>query len=344
MNLNQICIPKGKEIKSLADLTSIERALALSSVKYNTTLKADAETVYLAPEVIADAVLMVGCVIDQVCALPTALTATEYIFRTSCKLCLPDLKPNERKAFGISTGANPEPTTALETRYENSFIQNILTSTRKINWLGSTAYVAANLANAALLPNYKLTNGIWTRLAALTPAAPHFVITKNAETTKVLQLTWTQLEVLAVIDGMMALQSPTLRLVTDDMKVVVLTNEMYDRLIYAMKNESFSLCCVGKLASQISGGVEIVTIQYGDLTLIKYDELSAAIRDLALVGTAWNLPNRAILMLGLPIVNYTEQGTFNSKSEPTTGSWEASYGLTTAIVDPYPGDFYVLGY
>ena len=135
-----------------------------------------------------------------------------------------------------------------------------------------------------------------------------------------------------------------MKLVVDTEKYVWLTVEMYDALIHAMKSESLSLCCVGTLASQVSGGKEIVTIKYGDLTLIKYDEFSAAIRDLALVGTAWNLPNRAILALGLPIVNYIESGSFEEDFKPTTGAYEASYGLTTAIVEPYPGDFYVVGY
>lgn len=342
--LNQVCIPKGKVIEGTLDLSSIEKALSLSSVKYNTTIKADEDSVFLAPEVIADAVAMVGCEISEACALPTVLVAKIYNFREGCELCLSDMTSNEKKAFGMSV-ANPQPTAALSARYENRFIQNILNSTRKINWLGNTSYIAANLANAALLPNYTKINGIWTNLVALSPAPPHFVITKNAQTTKPLQTTWaTAAEVLAVFDGMLAIQSPTMQLLPDTQKYIWSTNEMYDRLIYAMKSESFSLCCVGKLASQVSGGVEIPTIQYGDLTIIKYTELTAAIRDLALVGTAWNLPNRAVLALGLPIVNYVESGNFNEKFEPTTGAYEASYGLTTAIVDPYPADFYVLGY
>jgi len=344
--LNEVCIPKGKIIDGVVDLTSIEKALALSSVKYNTTIKADADSVFLAPEVIADAVAMVGCVIAESCDLPTVLEADEYNFMAGCNLCLNELTANERKAFGMST-AKPAPTASLSSRYENRFIQNILNSTRKINWLGNTAYIAANLADAALLPNYTKVDGIWTKLVALSPDAPHYsgnMAAKNALLTKTAQTTWTAAEVLADIDGMRDLQSETMRLVVDTEKFVWLTNEMYDALIYAMKSESFSLCCVGKLASQVAGGVEIVTIQYGDLTLVKYDELTAAIHDLALVGSAWNLPNRAVLALGLPIVNYVEQGSFEEDFKPTTGNYEASYGLTTALVDPYPGDFYVVGY
>lgn len=344
--LNEICIPKGKIVEGVVDLTSIEAALTLSSVKYNTTLKADADSVFLAPEVIADAVAMVGCEITESCDLPSVLVAEEYNFMASCSLCLNELTPNERKAFGMST-AKPVPTAALSTRYENRFIQNILNSTRKINWLGNKAYIAANLANAALLPNYIKADGIWTKIVALAPDAPHYagiIAAKNAELTKALQTTWTATEVLDSIDAMRALQSDTMKLVVDTEKFVWLTVEMYDALIYAMKSESFSLCCVGKLASQVEGGVEVVTIQYGDLTLVKYDEFSAAIRDLALVGDAWNLPNRAILALGLPIVNYIEQGSFEEEFKAVTGAYDASYGLTTAIVEPYPGDFYVVGY
>lgn len=344
--INQVCIPKGKIVNGIPDLSSIESALALDSVKYNTTLQADVDSVFLAPEVIADAVAMVGCVIDQSCDLPEVLIAEEYNFMAGCTLCLNELTSNEKKVFGMST-AKPAPTAALSSRYESRFIQNILNSTRKINWLGSKAYVAANLANAALLPNYVKADGIWTKIVALSPDAPHYagdIAAKNALLTKTAQTTWTGQEVLDVIDAMRGLQSDTMKLVVDTEKFVWLTVEMYDALIYAMKSESFSLCCVGTMASQVSGGKEIVTIMYGDLTLIKYDEFSAAIRDLALVDVAWNLPNRAILALGLPIVNYIESGSFEEDFKPTTGAYEASYGLTTAIVEPYPGDFYVVGY
>ena len=344
--LNEVCIPKGKIVDGVVDLSSIENALALDSVKYNTTIKADADSVFLAPEVIADAVAMVGCVIAESCDLPEVLTAEEYNFMAGCNLCLNELTPNERKVFGMST-AKPVPTAALSSRYENRFIQNILNSTRKINWLGDKAYIDANLANAALLPNYVKADGIWTKIAALAPAAPHYagiIAEKNAQLTIALQTTWTAQEVLDSIDAMRALQSNTMKLVVDTEKYVWLTVEMYDALIYAMKSESFSLCCVGTLASQVIGGKEIATIMYGDLTLIKYDEFSAAIRDLALVGGAYNLPNRAVLALGLPIVNYIESGSFEEGFKATTGAYEASYGLTTAIVEPYPGDFYVVGY
>ena len=344
--INEVCIPKGKTVDGIPDLSSIELALALDSVKYNTTLQADVDSVFLAPEVIADAVAMVGCVIAESCDLPTVLIAEEYNFMAGCNLCLNEMTSNEKKVFGMST-AKPVPTASLSSRYESRFIQNILNSTRKINWLGNKAYVAANLANAALLPNYVKADGIWTKLVALVPDAPRYsgvIAAKNAQTTIALQTTWTGADVLTAIDGMRALQSQTMKLVVDTQKYVWLTVEMYDALIYAMKSESFSLCCVGTLASQVSGGKEIVTIMYGDLTLIKDDEFSAAIRDLALVGTAYNLPNRAILALGLPIVNYIESGSFEEEFKATTGAYQASYTLTTAIVDPFPGDFYVVGY
>jgi hypothetical protein len=344
--LNQVCIPKGKILEGVVNLTSMEKALELSSVKYNTTLKVDEDSLFLAPQVIADAVAMVNCTITESCSLPTVLEADQYTFDAGCNLCLTNLTSNERKAFGIST-AKPKPTPALEAYYEKQFVNNILNSTRKINWLGNTAYIAANLANAALLPNYTKENGIWTDLVALSPAAPHFggvIATKNALTTKVAQTTWTGTEVLAAIDGMLALQSQTMAMVVDTEKFVWITTEMYQALINEMKVKSFDLCCVGVLASQVVGGVETPFIQYGDIKIVNYPEFTAAIRDLALVGTAWNLPNRAILALGLPNINYVEQGEFASDYDEVTGAYKASYGLTTAIVDPYPGDFYVLGY
>lgn len=344
--LNQVCIPAGKVINGVVDLNSMEKALELSSVKYNTTLKVDEDTLFIAPEVIADAVAMVNCTITESCSLPTVLEADKYTFDAGCNLCLTNLTSNERKAFGMSL-AKPKPTPAFEARFEKKFVLDVLNSTRKINWLGNTAYIAANLANAALLPNYTKANGIWTDLIALSPAAPHFggiIATKNALTTKAAQTTWTGDEVLAAIDGMVALQSATMRMVVDTEKYVWLTTEMYAALINSMKVKSFDLCCVGTLASQVAGGVEVPFIQYGDLKLVNYPEFTAAIQDLALVGSAWNLPNRAVLALGLPNINYIEQGEFASDYDEVTGAYKASYGLTTAIVDPYPGDFYVLGY
>lgn len=344
--LNQVCIPKGKVIDGIVDLTAIEKALSLDSVKYNTTMKADEDSIFLAPEVIADAVAMVGCEIVEACDLPNVLESDQYTFMAGCNLCLNEMTSNEKKAFGMNV-SKPEPTAALTSRYENRFIMNIMNSTRKINWLGNKAYTAANLANAALLPNYKKVDGLWTKLVAMSPAAPHYtglMATKNALTTKAAQTAWTATEVLSVIDGMKALQSQTMAAVVDTAKYVYLTDEMYNALISEMRLKSFDLCCVGTLASQVSGGVEVSTIMYGDITLIKYSEFSAAIRDLALVGTAWNVPNRAILALGLPNINYTEQGSFEEEFIAVTGMYRASYSLTTAVVDPYGADFYVLGY
>ena len=344
--LNQVCIPSGKILEGVVDLTSMEKALELSSVKYNTTLKVDEDTLFIAPQVIADAVAMINCEITESCALPTVLEADKYTFDAGCKICLTNLTSNERKAFGMSL-AKPKPTEAFESYYENQFIKNVLNSTRKINWLGNTAYGGANLENIALFANYTKVDGIWTKLAALSPAASHYtglIASKNAQLTKVLQTTWTAADVLASIDAMLLLQSTTMRMIIDTEKYIWITVEMYQALINEMKSKSFDLCCVGTLASQVAGGVETAFIQYGDIKIVKYDELSAAIRDLALVGSAWNLPNRAILALGLPNVNYIEQGEFSSDYKETTGAYEASYGLTTALVDPYPGDFYVLGY
>jgi len=133
-------------------------------------------------------------------------------------------------------------------------------------------------------------------------------------------------------------------MVVDTEKYVWITSEMYQALINSMKIKSFDLCCVGKLESQVNGDVAVTTIQYGDITIVKFEELTAAIHDLALVDVAWNLPNRAVLALGLPNINYVEQGEFASFYDEVTANYKASYGLTTAIVDPYPGDFYVLGY
>ena len=344
--LNEVCIPKGKLINGIPDLSSIELALAHDSVKYNTTLQVDEDSLFEAPTVIADAVAMVDCTITETVDFPDVLESRQYTFTDGRKKCFAELSSNQKKMYGMNV-SKPVPTAKWSEKIEGTLVPNILNSTRKINWLGNKAYIAANLANAALLPNYTMVDGIWTKLVALSPDAPHYaggIAAKNALLTKTAQTTWTGQEVLNVIDAMRGLQSDTMKLVVDTEKYVWLTIEMYDALIYAMKSESFSLCCVGKLASQVSGGKEIVTIMYGDLTLIKYDEFSAAIRDLALVGTAWNLPNRAILALGLPIVNYTESGTFAEDFKATTGNYEASYGLTTAIVEPYPGDFYVVGY
>lgn len=345
--LNQICIPAGKVINDIVDLTALERAIELSNVKYNTTFKADEDEVFISPEILVDAVAMVGCEIEQSCDLPLVLEAEQYNFMTGCNLCLNDMTSNEKKAFGMSFTSRPEPTPRLEARYENQFNMSMLVSTRKINWLGNKSYVEANLANPLLLPNYKKADGIWTKIMALEPDAPHYtglVATKNAAATKALQTAWTAEEVLTVIDGMLALQSLTMATILDSLKYVWITSEMYDALIHSMKLKSFDLCCVGTLESQEVGGVRTEIIEYGDLKIVKYDEFTQAIRDLALVSGAWNLPNRAVLALGLPNINYTEQADFASEFHEVTGKWEASSSLTTAIVDPYPGDFYVVAY
>ena len=349
--LNEICIPEGKEINDILDLASIVQLLVLDSAKYNTTIQVDEDSVFISPEVLKDASLMVGCTITDSCDLPAVLETQQYNLMQGCNLCLSELTSNEKKAFGINFKGRPAPTPKLENRYENQFNLSLLYTSRKVNWLGDTTYVLSNLSAAAqsagLLDAYKKADGIWTKLMALNPDAPHFgglVATRNALTTKAAQTTWTGDEVLAVIDGMLALQSPTMAMMPDTEKNVWITSEMYDALIHSMKVKSFDLCCVGKLDSQVVGGKPVVTIIYGDITIIKYEELTAAIHDLALVGAAWNLPNRAVLALGLPNVNYTEQVDFASKFEDVTMEYSASSSLTTALVDPYPGDFYVTAY
>lgn len=349
--LNEICIPEGKVIEDILDLTTIEQAIILDSAKYNTTIQADEDSVFISPEVLVDASIMVGCTITDSCDLPTVLETDQYNLMEGCNLCLNELSSNQKKAFGINFKGRPAPTPKLEARYENSFNMSLLYTSRKVNWLGDTTYVLANLSAAAqaagLLAAYTKVDGIWTKLMDLTPDAPHFggvVATKNALLTPAAQTAWTADEVLAAIDGMKALQSTTMQLLPDTLKYVWLTSEMYDTLINSMKVKSFDICCVGTLATQVVGGKEVITIKYGDLTLVKYEELSAAIRDLALVGTALNLPNRAVLALGLPNVNYTEQTDFESEFKPVTGNYSASSSLTTAIVDPYPGAFYVTAY
>jgi hypothetical protein len=84
--LNQVCIPKGKIIDGIVNLTSMEKALELSSVKYNTTLKVDEDSLFIAPQVIADAVAMVNCTITESCSLPTVLEADQYTFDAGCQL------------------------------------------------------------------------------------------------------------------------------------------------------------------------------------------------------------------------------------------------------------------
>lgn len=341
--LNQVCIEKGKIVDGIVDLSAMEEALSISSVRYNTTLKVDEDSIFLAPSLLKDAIAFSGCDITASCTLPSVLEAKQYTFNAGCNVCLKEMKSNEKKAFGINV-SRPEPTDKLKKWYEDEFILGSLFSTRKINWLGSKDYTAANLINPDLLNNYKLVDGLWTRLVAMSPAPSRFTITENALTTKQSQTAWTSAEVLAVVDGMLGLQSTTLKTVVDSEKTMAITEEMYDALIFQMKNKSFDLCCVGTLQSQETGGQKINIIMYGDLKLVRYTELSAAIRDLALVGDAWNIPNRAILMVGLPNVNYTEQGAFEDEFHPVNGKYIASYGLTTALVDPYPADFYVLGY
>lgn len=344
--LNQVCIPKGKVLNGVVNLTSMEKALEMSSVKYNTTLQVDEDSLFIAPQVVTDAVAMANCTIVDSCELPSVLGARQYTFDAGCQICMTNLTANERKAFGISL-AKPRPTQEFIDYYEKSYTNNILNSTRKINWIGDKSYTSANITNPVLLENYKKQNGIWTDLVTI--GAPHYtgeVAVKNALATKTAQLEWTGSEVLKVIDGMLLLQSPTMGMIVDSEKYVWVTSAMYQALVNDMKNKSFDLCCVGTMESQENGGQRVETIKYGDLTIVKYEELTQAIQDLAnpLAPNAWNLPNRAVLALGLPNVNYVEQGEFATDYDEVTSMFKASYTLTPALVDSYPPDFYVIAY
>lgn len=316
-------------------------ALARATQKYNTSVTLEPNTYMLAPIVITDAILAANCSVVTVCEVPNVIKNTMIQMNEACYICLTDLTLGEFTIYGIDQ-TFPEPTTELERQKARQQAVQLAYSGLKTYWLGNPAYVAGDLNNAALLPAYKKDLGQWGKILANNP--PHYVIPQNAAATEALQMTMTYDQALAILDGVIAAQALSLKLISNSEKTAWMTVEIFD-IIQAQRQKN-------ELA-----GIRFVPIEnefgnfdsfiYRDIQWIKYEHFSAAIRDMkpGTVGTVL-LPHRIILTVGLPTLSFPKplDTTFRSQFYEVSKRWEAGTMLTIMQPEAVAGDYYVVGY
>lgn len=316
-------------------------SLARATNKYNTTVSLKPRTYSLAPIVISDAILAAGCSVTEACSVPSVLKNTKISMNAACTICLTELSDGEIEVYGIDE-FDPEPTTELENQKAREQALQLTYSGMKTYWLGNTAFVAGDLNNPDLLTAYKKDDGQWKKILASNP--PHVVIAENAGVTLADQMAITYDEALAYIDKMIQAQSISMQMIVNSEKTMWMTVEIFD-IIQAQRQKN-------ELA-----GIRFVPIEnefgnfdsfiYRDIQFIKYEHLTAAIKDLkpATAGTLV-LPHRMVLTIGLPQLSFPKpiDSTFSTKFEPVEKSWQAGTILTIMQPEAVAGDYYVVAY
>ena len=333
-------IPVGFELGESNFETQLMAALALQTRKYNTSVSLKANVYSLAPAIIKDAVLSSGCEITQVCPVPNVIKNTRIQMNNGCKICLlTDISDGQEVIYGLDKN-DPVPTAALEADYQRTQAISLSFSLLKTYWLGNKLYVAADLKNPLLLPNYTKDDGQWKKILENTP--PTVVITENAGANAVAQKVSYD-NALLYIDKMIDAQSVSLGMVMNSEKFIWSTVEMFD-VVQAQR------------AKNELAGIRFVQIEnefgnfdaynYRDVTVIKYEHFSNAIKDLAApVGTV-KLPNRMILTIGLPMLSFPLPGenTFKSDFNEATRLYTPTTIGTILHPEAVSGDYYVVAY
>ena len=340
INGNTVTIKKGAKAPTTMDAlikASIERNLA----KYDSTIFAETTDYVFVPMVAGNATVIENCAIVTNCVGEKVIDVSIFEMTDGCNLCIREMTRGAKDLYEINVLNEPSP--ILRQRTTVLQAMNVLNSALKTSWLGNKAYTTSDMASAALLPAYKLENGFWTKLVGLSPAPPNVPITNNALTTPPTQIAISQVQVLDILDAMIAAQSQTLRSIDDAEKVFIVTNEMFQALDAVVRREA--------LTNLLVYGFDQITneryIRYGAFKIYSNNDLSNAIRDLDLVGTGndlLQLPHRAILQIGLPFFGMVNMPVFKEFYKETTSNWEAATTQTVISPNPYGASFYVTAY
>ena len=330
-----------------ADVSTFESELAKGIIehvqKYETTVTLELDTYSDAPTLIADAIMNGDCASIPNSDNPSLIENTFFQITQKESLCLDtEVKvKGKRDYWGLDinkVGITPK----LDSYFAKKQSRNALYSALKTFWLGDKTYVGGDLVNPALLPAYKLDNGQWTKILAVTPA--NVAITQNALATEAAQMVITSAQVLAYVDKMLVAQSKTMKLASNGMKFVWMTPEMYD-VVAAEREKNIIAGLTLQNVNTLYGNFE--TIIYKGLQLISFEHFAQAIRDLdpTVVG-ALNQPHRMVLTIGLPKIDFqlTENGNFESYMVPVANTYTAGTTFSVAQPEAVAGDFYVTAY
>lgn len=321
--------------------SKLMEAMSRSLQKYNTAVTLKPNSWSIAPDVIEDAVLLSGCTVPDSCAIPNVVSNSKIRMYAGCNICLNDLSDGEAEVYGIDIN-DPKPSAKLEEVKSRQQAMNLAYSAFKTLWLGDTTFIAADLVNADLLEAYTRDNGIWKKTVG--SGAPHFTIAKNALATEALQLAITGVEARAILDGLIKKQSTTLKMVMDSEKVIQVTTEIYDAIVSEDIDKKQPFYTFQEIDTYWG---KVDALIYKGFLVMKYEHLSAAIRDLApTVAGTLEQPHRAILTVGLPIVEVATSvaNSFRTDFKETTRAWEAVTDAVLMHPDAVAGDFYVVGY
>lgn len=157
-------------------------------------------------------------------------------------------------------------------------------------------------------------------------------------------MTITGVEARAILDEMIKKQSTTLKMILPSEKVFWVTEDLYDAIVAEDTELKLPNYTYAEIDSYFGTTNALI---YKGIILVKYEHLSAAIRDLKKSATgALNLPHRAVLTVGLPVVEFSVgvENSFRSDYKETTRSWEAVTDLVIMHPDALQGDFYVTAY
>lgn len=335
-------VPVGFDMTESNFEVALLAALARATQKYNTSVSLTPNTYSLAPIVISDAILVAGCDVTAACAVPSVLKNTKIQMNEACNICLTDLSEGELVVYGIDPN-NPQPSANLDAQKAKEQAVKLAFSMMKTYWLGNKEYEAGDLNNAALLPAYTKDDGQWFKILASNPA--HVEIAENALATTAAQLAGiTYDEAIAYLDNIIAAQSLSMQMIMNDEKAIWTTTELFD-IIQAQR------------AKNDLAGIRFVPIEnefgnfdsfvYRGFQVVKYEHLSAAIRDIA-SGTegALALPHRAILTVGLPMLSFPvpTDATFNTEFFDVTKAYKAGTLATILHPEAVAGDYYVVAY
>lgn len=334
-------------LKGISDAESVfESELAKGIVeslnKYDTSVSLELDVYTDAPTLVADAIISGDCTAIPASENPNLIENTTFQVISKESLCL-DTESKvkaKRDYWGLDLN-NIGITPKLDSFFAKKQARNALYSAIKTFWIGNKNYVANNLNDPDLLPNYKLDNGQWTKILAETPA--HVTITQNSANTEALQMAITFENVLDYVDKMIVAQSKTMRLSSNSSKFIWMTTEMWD--VVASERERNVLAGLTLQNVNTLFGT-FPTIIYKGLQLISFEHFSQAIRDLKAPAGTLLLPHRMVLTIGLPKIDLqlTEKGNFESYMVPVANTYTAGTTFTVAQPSAVPGDFYVVAY
>lgn len=317
-------------------------AIARQTQKYNTSVTLEPNMYSLAPIVISDATLSADCSVTEACAVPNVLKNTRIQMNDACNICLTNLSEGEIAVYGVDIN-NPKPTAVLDAQKAKEQAIKLSYSMLKTYWLGDTTYIAANLLDAGKLPAYKKDNGQWKKILASTPA--HVTIAENAQVTAALQFsTMTYAKAIDYLDQMIQKQSISMQMVINDAKYGWLTTELFDKIQSERAKNDLAGIRFVPVSNEFGNFDSFI---YLGIQFIKYEHLSAAIRDLD-SGTAgmWKQPHRAVLTIGLPQLSIPvpNESTFTTEFLEVTKGYKAGTLATMLHPEAVAGDYYVVAY